>query len=243
LAAGSAEAAPSTSSTAPAGSVDGRFVRPTGGSRDLARFDLGLPVAGRWDLEVTIRGAAGSADAVDRRAVTSFTVKEPGDVPTRGDLAPAVATPTLASVGGSIALLTSDTHPEPSFYERSVVDALEAGAPFVLILDSAGFRESEACGSALAIVHSLPGIDPSVTLIHAEPFRTRTAGGRLTLDPPDGPATLADWSTAWGIGDAAFGPMSIPWVFVVNGDGVITAAFQGVMGSEELAVALADIAP
>jgi hypothetical protein len=223
--------------------VDGRFVRPSGGSRDLARFDVAVPVAGLWDLEVTIRGAAGSADAVVRRAVTSFTVKDPGDVPTRGDRAPAVATPTLASVDGNIALLTSDTHPEPTFYERSVVDALDAGSPFVLILDSAGFRETEACGSALAIVHRLPGIDPSVTLIHAEPFRTRVVDAGLTLDPPDGPAALADWSVAWGIGDPAFGPGSIPWVFVVDGDGVVSAAFQGVMGSEELAVALADLEP
>ena len=175
--------------------------------------------------------------------MTSFIVKEPAAVPTRGDRAPAVATPTLASVDDKIALLTSDTHPEPSFYERSVVDALDAGAPFVLILDSAGFRESEACGSALAIVHRLPDLDPSVALIHAEPFRTRIADGRLTLDPPDGPATLADWSAAWGIGDPGFGVDSVPWVFVVDRSGVVSATFQGVMGSEELAVALADVAP
>ena len=235
-------AAPTVPPTDPI-AVDGRFLRPNGGSRDLARFNVSLPEAGRWDLEVTIRGAAGSVDAAERRAVTSFTVKDPGEVPTRGDLAPAVATPTLASVDGEIALLTSDAHPEPSFYERSVVDALEAGAPFVLILDSAGFRESEACGSALAIVHGLPDLDPSVTLIHAEPFRTRIAEGRLSLDPPGGPATLAAWSAAWGIGDPAFGPASVPWVFVVDHTGVVTATFQGVMGSEELAVALADVVP
>lgn len=235
-------AAPSVQPTDPI-AVDGRFLRPNGGSRHLARFDVGLPVAGRWDLEVTIRAAVGSAGVAERRAVTAFTVKDPGDVPTRGDRAPAVATPTLASVDGSIALLTSDPHPEPSFYERSVVDALDAGVPFVLILDSAGFRESEACGSALAIVHGLPGLDPALVLIHAEPFRTRVADGRLTLDPPDGPAALADWSAAWGIADPAFGPASIPWVFVVNGDGLVTATLQGVMGSEELAVALADVAP
>lgn len=231
--------APSTDPIA----ADGRFVRPNGGSRDLVRFDVGLPAAGRWDLEVTIRGAVGSADSAVRRTVTSFIVKDPGGVPTRGDHAPAVATPTLASVDGDIALLTSDTHPEPSFYARSVVAALDANDPFALILDSAGFRESEACGSALAIVHGLPRIDPSITLIHAEPFRTRVADGHLTLDPPDGPATLTDWSVAWGIDAEAFGPASVPWVFVVDRTGVVAATFQGVMGSEELAVALADVAP
>lgn len=238
-----APSAPSASSDGAPISVDGRFIRPNGGSRDLARFDVGLAGVGRWDLEVTIRGTAGSADAAERRAVATFTVKDPGGVPTRGDAAPAVATPTLASVDGDIALLTSDTHPEPAFYERSVVDALDAGSAFVLVLDSAGFRETEACGSALAIVHRLPDIDPSVTLIHAEPFRTRVAGAQLTLDPPAGPAVLADWSTAWGIGGPAFGVGSIPWVFVVDRNGIVKAAFQGVMGSEELAVAVADVAP
>ncbi|HET9522364.1 MAG TPA: hypothetical protein VFO73_15045 [Candidatus Limnocylindrales bacterium] len=235
-------AAPPPSTAAEPMALDGRFVRPSGGSRDLVRLDASLPASGRWELEVTIRAPAGSADATERRAVTSFTVEDPAAVPTRGDPAPAVATPTLDSVGGQIALVTSDTHPEPSFYERSVVDALDTGSPFVLILDSAGFRESEACGSALVIVHRLPDIDPSITLIHAEPFRTRVAGDRLTLDPPGGPAALADWSAAWGIGDPGFGIGSIPWVFVVDRNGVVAATFQGVMGSEELSVALADVA-
>lgn len=47
---------------------------------------------------------------------------------------------------------------------------------------------------------------------------------------------------AWGLDDPAFGIGSVPWVFVVDDNGIVTAAFQGVMGSEELALALADVA-
>jgi hypothetical protein len=235
--------------TAPASSgmvdpvrVDGRIVHPPGGSRDLVRLDATLPVAGRWTLEVTITKPGDSASPTERRAVTSLTVRDPGSVPMRGDRAPATVTPTLASVGGEVALLTSDSHPLSALYELSVADALAAGSPFMLVLDSAGFKESAACGGALAIVHGLADAGPAVPVIHAEPFRTRAVGGRLTLDPPDGPATLAEWSVDWGLDDPAFGTGSIPWVFVVNRDGVVRAAFQGVMGSEEVALALADVA-
>jgi hypothetical protein len=227
---------------APPVGVDGSFVRPAGGSRDLVRLDVPLPVAGRWSVEVTLRGAANAASPAERRTTTSLTVRDPGRVPTGGAAAPPTATPTLASVGGDVALVTSDSHPVTAFYERSVSDALAAGSPFVLILDSAGFRESEACGSALAIFHGLAGTAPSVTMIHAEPFATRITAGRLTLDPPDGPAALAEWSVAWGLDDPAFGVGSVPWGFVVDDSGIVTAAFQGVMGSEELALALAEVA-
>jgi hypothetical protein len=221
--------------------ADGRLVRPAGGSRELVRFDARLPVAGRWGLEVAIRDP-GDQSVPERRATTWLTVREPGTAPVRGDRAPATTTPTLATVGGDVTLLTSDSHPLPAFYERSVAAALAAGAPFVLILDSAGFRESEACGSALSIFHGLAATAPDVTMIHAEPFRTRITGSRLTLDPPNGPAVLAEWSVAWGLDDPAFGVRSVPWVFVVDRAGVVRATFQGVIGSEELAVALADVA-
>lgn len=205
--------APPDASVATPVNVEGSFVRPAGGSRDLVRLDVRLPVAGRWSVEVTLGGAADGPGPAERWATTSLTVRDPGRVPTRGDVAPATATPTLASVGGDVALVTTDSHP------------------------------AAACGSALAIFHGLACSAPGVTMIHAEPFATRITAGRLTLDPPDGPAALADWSLAWGLDDPAFGIGSVPWVFVVDDSGIVTAAFQGVMGSEGLALALADVAP
>lgn len=220
----------------------GRVVRAPGGSRDLVVFDTAPSVAGRWTLELVLESANSSGVGQPRRATTEFTVREPGPVPTRGDAAPSTVTPTLDSVGDDLALLTTDAHPRREFYERSVDQALADGLPFMLVLDSASFRESEACGGALAILHGLAGRFPSVAIIHAEPFETRVVAGQLALDPPGGPARLARWSLDWGLGDPAFGAASLPWVFAVGRDGTVRDAFQGVMGSEELAQALTAVA-
>lgn len=213
--------------------ADGALVRAPGGRRDLVRFDIALPSAGRWAL--TVRTG-------ERWTTTTVSVRDPAGVPVRGDAAPASRTPTANDVLYDLTRLTADEHPNPAFYTRSVARAIDDGVPFALVLDSAGFLETPACGGALTVMHRLTSEIPSVAVIHAEPYATRDTGGELTLDPPGGPARLAAWSEEWGLGAAAFGTSSIPWVFVVDRDGVVRATFQGVMGSEEIAVALADVA-
>jgi hypothetical protein len=213
--------------------ADGELIRPPGGRRDLVRFDVTLPSAGRWALTVCTG---------ERWTTTTVSVRDPAGVPVRGDAAPASRTPTANDVLYDLTRLTADEHPNPAFYSRSVARSIADGVPFALVLDSAGFLETPACGSALVVMHRLTSEIPSVAVIHAEPYTTRDTGGTLTLDPPGGPARLAAWSEEWGLGAAAFGTGSIPWVFVVDRDGLVRATFQGVMGSEEIAVALADVA-
>jgi hypothetical protein len=225
---------PSGSGDPPADvAANGALVRPPGGRRDLVRFDTALPIAGRWSL--TVRTG-------ERWATTTVSVRDPAGVPVRGDAAPASRTPTANDVLYDLTRLTADEHPNPAFYTRSVARAIADGVPFALVLDSAGFLETPACGSALVVMHRLTSEIPSVAVIHAEPYATRDADGELTLDPIGGPARLATWSEEWGLGAASFGTGSVPWVFVVDRDGVVRATFQGVMGSEEIAVALADVA-
>jgi hypothetical protein len=210
----------------------GRIVRPPGGQRDLVRFEATLPDPGRWQVTV----ATGT-----RHATTSLQVRDAAGLPVRGTAAPSVVTPTANDVLFDYAKLTPDPHPNPAFYGRSVAAALKAGLPFVLVLDSAGFLETPACGSALSILHRTALDVPGLTVIHVEPYLTRLAAGSLTLDPPDGPARLAPWSVAWGLDAPELGTGSIPWIFVVDADGVVHAVFQGVMGSEEIALAMADV--
>lgn len=233
------EAPSADGASAASGAVEGRVVRPPGGYRDLVRFDVSLPSAGRWDVAISVRG---STAAAERRAAASVVVRQAGDVPMRGETAPATSTPTRADVGGDLARLTSDVHPIPAFYERSVADVLAEGVPFAFVLDTTGFLETPACGGAMTIFHRVTTVVPGVAVIHTEPYATRQTGATLTLDPPTGPARLASWSLEWGLDDPAFGPASVPWVFVVDRQGVVQAVFQGVMGSEEIAIALADVA-
>lgn len=45
----------------------------------------------------------------------------------------------------------------------------------------------------------------------------------------------------WGIGGAPWGPTSMPWVFVVDGNGIVRAKYQSVMGSDDLDVIISFI--
>ena len=56
-----------------------------------------------------------------------------------GEKAPASKTPTLADVGGDISKISTDTKPDPAFYQTSVADALAAHKPFVLIFATPKF--------------------------------------------------------------------------------------------------------
>lgn len=209
----------------------GTFVRVVAGGRGLIELDVDLPRAGRWrvDLEATLPGGSPLAGWAE------LEVRPDGATPPIGAPAPAVATPTVRDVGGDFARITSDPIPNPSLYWLSATEALAAGKPFVLVLDSFRFKETQACGGALGLVHHLGETFPTIAFINVEPYRTTFADGALSLDPPGGPGRLAPWSKAWGIEEA-------PWVFVVDGEGIIRAKFNGILGAEELRAALRAVA-
>jgi hypothetical protein len=209
----------------------GRFVRAVAGGRGLIEFDVTLPRVGRWRLDVEAVPSGASA----LTGSTELVVRPDGDTPAVGSAAPTHPTPTARDVGYDLTRLTSDPIPEKSLYWLSASEALKAGQPFVLVLDSFKFKVSESCGGALGIVRHLGEAYPTVSFMHAEPYLTSFAGGELTLDPAVGPPRLAPWSEAWGI-DVA------PWVFVVDGSGIVRAKFSGVFGTEELRMALRSVA-
>ncbi len=211
--------------------VIGTFVRVVAAGRGLIELDVDLPRAGRWrlDLEATLPGGSPLSGWAE------LEVRPDGATPPIGSPAPAVGTPTVRDVGGDFARITSDPIPNPTLYWLSAADALAAGKPFVLVLDSFGFKETQACGGALGLVHHLGQTFPTIAFINVEPYRTTFADGELSLDPPGGPGRLAPWSEAWGI-EAA------PWIFVVDREGIVRAKFSGVLGTEELRAALRAIA-
>jgi hypothetical protein len=209
----------------------GSFVRVVQGGRGLIQLDVDFPRPGTWRLDVE----ATPADGVPRGGTTELEVRPDGATPAIGSAAPRFDTPTVRDVGGDFARITSDPIPEKSLYRLSVRAALDAKRPFVLVLDSYGFKESQSCGGALGLVRHLGESFPTVSFINVEPYRTTFSTGRLTLDPPNEPGHLAAWSQAWGI-DAA------PWVFVVDGDGIVRAKFSGILGTEELRAALRSVA-
>ena len=136
----------------------------------------------------------------------------------------------LVSVVVAISAPEANPRPVVEGIGKALTDA-GYGCEFVFVLDSYAFRPNEACGGALAIIHDIFIEYPGLAIIHAEPWNMRFSSGQLTLEPPEGPATLAPWSEAYGI-DVP------PWIFVVAMDGTLRAKFTGVFGTDELRAAM-----
>jgi hypothetical protein len=217
--------------------VPATAVQPPGVAEVSYVAVLDIPSPGPWQLAVRAesRGTllAGSATIV---------ALDPGRTARLGQRAPTVRTPTLDDVGGVALKITTDPLPDRRLSQSSTVDALAAGRPFVLVVDSARFRVTPACGSALNLAKYLVDRWPTVPFIHLEPFVYDVITDAPVLrgslaDPPLVPSAFA-----WGIGGAPWGATSMPWVFVVDGAGVVRAKYQGVVGSNDLDVIISMVA-
>jgi hypothetical protein len=211
-------------------------VRSSG--RALYRLDLDFARPGDWRLSV-VAGSPTRSYAGE----TAMTVLDPGATPGRGDPAPNAHTPTAADAGQNLGNIVTAPYADPRFYETSADEAARSGKPFVLVLDSPRFRASSACGRAITMAIVVARNWRDVTFIHAEPFATTSAAGFLILDPPEGPIRWSAWAEAWGLGPAPWGVESSPWIFVVDAAGRVHATFHGIIGSDELEIALADVTP
>lgn len=196
----------------------------TGRDLYVARVTLDQP--GDWTAAVRVEWGGEILEGAAR-----FRVSDDGGTPALGAPVPDVDTPTLADVSNLVDALSSDPDQVAAFYWKSVTDELRNGQPFVLILDSYAYRPNEACGGALGIIHDIFIEYPTLSIIHAEPWLMRFASGQLTLEPPDGPPTLAPWSVAYGVAEP-------PWIFVVDKEGLLRAKFTGVFGTDELRAAM-----
>lgn len=212
-------------------------VQPPYEDRVLYVPTLDIPSPGSWRLAVsaTVDGAALSG-------TVGLTALDPGSSAALGAPAPPGRTPTLADVGGDHWAVSTDPAPDVRFYQRSTTDALADHAPFVLVVDSVRFRVSPACGKALVLARYLIDRWPAATFIHLEPYpyavvsETPVLEGDLS-DPP-----LNDPASAWGLGGSPWGSRWMPWIFVVDGNGVVRAKYQGVIGSDDVDVILSLIA-
>ena len=212
-------------------------VRPPGETRVLYVASPAIPSPGWWRLIVAAdRGGArltGSAD---------IAVLDPGASAAIGGPAPTAHTPTLDDVGGIARAVTTDPAPDLRLSRTSTTDALASHQPFVLVADSWRFKVTSACGRALVMARYLVDRWPGTAFIHLEPLAydvvTDTPVLRGSLADP----TLTDPAAAWGLGGAPWGATSMPWVFVVDGNGVVRAKAEGVTGTDDIDVVLALIA-
>ena len=75
--------------------------------------------------------------------------------------------------------ISTDTNPDPAFYQTSVADALAAHKPFVLVFATPKFCQTKTCGPTLDKVKAVAAKHPDVTFINVEPYLLEDVDGQL----------------------------------------------------------------
>jgi protein SCO1/2 len=222
---------------APVGArVPATAVRPPGVSELSYVAAVDIPTPGWWKLAITARRGSDIESAT-----TSVAALDPGGTAALGAAAPTIATPILDDVAGDARQITTDPIPDLRLYRTSTSAALAAGQPFVLVVDSWRFRTTDACGRAIALGRFLLDRWPSVPIIHLEPFEYAIVSATPVLEGVLSDPRLVPGAAAWGLGAAPWSAVSMPWIFVVDGDGVVRAKYQGIIGSADIDVILAQL--
>ncbi len=193
--------------------VEGIFMWAIPNVSGLYRATVELDVAGTWMVQVTPLGG----EPLDPTAVTVYD--EPF-TPAVGQ--PAPRSEPLTSADVPLDEISSDTDPEPSFYELSVADAVTSGRPSVITFATPRFCTTGICGPTLELMRTLAPRFPTVNFLHVEVF--------TNINDPDNIA-LAPAVEEWGL-------PTEPWVFVVDAAGIVIGRFEGLVTDEELAALL-----
>jgi hypothetical protein len=193
-----------------------------------------IPSPGGWRLALsTPSGATGSVDV---------TALDQGATIPLGAAAPNIHTPTLADVGGVVRAVTTQPNPDLRLSQTSTSDARAQGKPYVIIIDSTRFRVSPLCGRAIVMVrYLLDRWQDQVAFIHLEPFVYTIITEEPVLSGDISNPPLNEWATAWGLGPQPWPANTVPWAFVVDGQGIVRAKYTGIIGSADLDVIISMI--
>ncbi|MGH3650424.1 MAG: hypothetical protein ACRDU9_06895, partial [Acidimicrobiia bacterium] len=108
-------------------------------------------------------------------------------------------------------------------YEMTVAEAVESG-PSVLVFATPAWCTSQTCGPMLDQVQAISLEYPSLNYVHVEVYENIHVTNREDL-------ILVPAVEEWGL-------PSEPWLYVTDGDGMVTAAFEGAVSDDELRSAL-----
>lgn len=212
--------------------VAGTFIWAIEGSVGVYVATFDFPRSGLWGAEFVTATAGGEPETIR----VQFEVQPTSTTIAVGDRAPASDTPTLADVDGDLSRLSTDAEPVAAFYEASIADAVAAGEPFVVAFATPKFCTSAQCGPTLDRLKPIAAAHPDLTVINVEPYELESVDGQLQPVLTGDPAQLtpAPAANEWRLA-------AEPWIFVVDGDGVVTASLMLVFGDEELEAAIAAV--
>ena len=218
--------------TQPGTAADATFMWTIEGSVGQYYLNTEFPASGDWKAVFSTSAPGKPAENIG----VGFQVQDDLPLINVGEPAPASDNPVASDVGGDLKQISTDPNPDPKFYQLSVKDALAQHKPFVLVFATPAFCQSRTCGPALDRVKAgSQGAPADVAFINVEPYKLAYSGGKLqpVLDANNQlqPVEAVD---QWGL-------TSEPWVFTVDGKGVVRRSFNGMPSDQELKDAIAEI--
>jgi hypothetical protein len=179
----------------------------------VAQLTLERP--GPWGLEIVVRRANG---AVETARLSVNALPQPRS-PMPGTPAPRSRNLVAGDVS-DLRQIDSSEPPDARLHQTVIADAIRDGRPQVIVFATPKYCTSRVCGPVLDVVRTLiPAYARRVAFVHQEIWQP---GGMQKLTP-----TVEEWNLR-----------SEPWTFVVDGDGIIRARFEGLTTRRELEAVL-----
>ena len=173
---------------------------------------------GPWGLEVLAKQGAGPVEVVR----FTINVLEAPPTPAPGTPAPRSHNLIASDVQDLRQIDTSDP-PDPRLHQVRIADAIAQGKPQVIVFATPKFCASRVCGPVVDIVRTLlPAYGDRVVFTHQEIWQD--------VGAHDFFPTVAEWKLK-----------TEPWIFVVDGEGIIRAKFEGLTTAREIEAALQPI--
>jgi hypothetical protein len=186
---------------------------------DFYVTNVDLVTPGRYWLVVQPEGE-------EIQALGTIEVREQTISPAVGSKAIPSDNPTLDDAPAEE--ITTAKPPDTELLRYSIADSLAEHVPFVVVFATPEFCQTRACGPTVETVDQVRrslGEKSGIRFIHVEVYKDN--------DPLKGPNR---WFEEWRL-------PSEPWIFVVDGNGVIRAKFEGLISLEEIEEAVREDLP
>ena len=176
--------------------------------------------AGLWGAQLQVK----TGNKTYRNLLITFAVLERTSEPSIGDQAPRTKQ-KLAKDVANLSEIDSSRTTRPEFHNIAVADAIASGKPSLVAFVTPAFCQTRFCGPVMetVVVPAYQQYKDRVHVIHIEPVDLAQAQkGTLVAG-----REFDEWKLR-----------SEPFIFVVNGQGVVTAKFEGIIDLAEVKQAL-----
>lgn len=178
--------------------------------------EVALPTPGTWFLAAVAEGSGGGV------GVAALPVAASGVVDPIGSKARPTATPVATSVRGREEICTR--RPVCDLHAISLADAVRSGRPAVVAFATPLLCESRLCGPVLdEVILAKEAVGRSANFVHVEEFLP----GADRKPPAPTEQNQSHGFKAWRL-------LTEPWVFVIDGAGVIRRRYLGSVFAPQL---------